>query len=128
MGRAGGDRGFELPETGFAADPLIPRNIVRKLYVCSQCSNASTYDSIGGEWCSECETAEHLVKEERLFKIVDIRELAPDNAVTFAVTFCNHCGDPSSFDGQGGEWCAGCQTAETIVTVDHLYEPLSIAF
>jgi len=44
------------------------------------------------------------------------------NPLELVVSFrCAACGSPSSFDGNGGEWCRDCQTDEHLVRVERLF-------
>lgn len=54
------------------AAPGAPRTVVGVEYVCSACGERSSFDGIGGEWCRDCGTAEHLVAKERLYRLVEM--------------------------------------------------------
>lgn len=58
----------------------IPRNVVTSERVCSHCRRPSAFDGAGGEWCANCQTAEHLVARERLYRLVEIELDDPASA------------------------------------------------
>ena len=56
--------------SGSSADS--PRNVLRVELHCSRCGQRSAFDGNGGEWCPRCRSAEHLVKRERLYRLVEL--------------------------------------------------------
>jgi len=63
MGRAGGTS-YETAAT--------PRTVVKVELFCEACGERASFDGIGGEWCRECETSQHLVPREKLYRLVEI--------------------------------------------------------
>ena len=49
-----------------------PRTVVRTRFICADCGNTSAFDGVSGEWCAICETDEHLVRAETLYRLVEI--------------------------------------------------------
>lgn len=40
---------------------------------------------------------------------------------------CGACGTQATFDGNGGEWCPHCQTAQHLETEERIYQLVDIA-
>jgi hypothetical protein len=50
----------------------VPRSVVQTMLFCGFCGSPSSFDGLGGEWCSDCKTAEHLEKSEFLYRLVPL--------------------------------------------------------
>jgi hypothetical protein len=65
--------GMEAPSVGPDAGEGGPRSVVHFSYICGACGERSSFDGTGGEWCPVCRSADHLVKQEILYRRVEIQ-------------------------------------------------------
>jgi hypothetical protein len=104
-----------------------PSSLHMKELVCRQCSAPSSFDGIGGEWCAGCQSTETLISIPITYVLLEEGDESDSRVIEQGWYECSMCGSESSFNGNGGEWCAECETSRHLVAYTARYEMVAVS-